>query len=152
MDYRTHVLICAGAGCISSNCKAVAQEFFKELKNFRLDQEVQVVQTGCIGSCDLGPVIVVNPDGIFYQKVKPEDVKIIVEEHLLHGRPVQQLFYKVSGQNETIGRYDQIPFFNKQVRFALRNVGQIDPEVIDEYIARDGYLALKKVLTEMQPE
>ncbi|HEY8464219.1 MAG TPA: NADH-quinone oxidoreductase subunit NuoF [Bacillota bacterium] len=151
MEYRTEVRICAGAGCISSGCKEVAKEFFTQLKNFRLEDKVKVVQTGCIGSCDLGPVIVVNPDGIFYQKVKPEDVKLIVEEHLLHGQPVEKLFYEVKGQGRSIARYDQIPFFNKQVRNALRNVGEIDPEVIDDYLAHDGYKALKKVLTELKP-
>lgn len=147
--YRTHVLVCAGAGCISSNCKAVHRSLVTELQNLELSQEIKVVETGCIGSCDLGPVIVLYPEGVFYQKVQPEDVKLIVEEHLLKGRPVQKLLYQTN--NEVFLKYEDINFFKRQVRIALRNVGIINPEVIEEYIARNGYLALGKALTEMQP-
>ncbi|MGE5582763.1 MAG: NADH-quinone oxidoreductase subunit NuoF [Bacillota bacterium] len=150
--YRAHVLVCAGAGCISSGCKEVERTLLAELQNHRLDKEIRVVETGCIGSCDLGPVIVVYPEGVFYQKVKPEDVKLIVSEHLLKGRPVEKLLHRENGTNKTIVNYDDIPFFNQQKRIALRNVGIIDPEVIEEYIARDGYAALGKVLTEYKPE
>jgi NADP-reducing hydrogenase subunit HndC len=151
MNYRMHVLICAGAGCISSNCKEVKAQFVKELKEHQLEQEIKLVETGCIGSCDLGPVILVYPEGIFYQKVRPEDVGLIVEEHLLKGRPVSQLFYSEIGTNKPIVKYDDIGFFNKQLRIALRNVGVINPEIIEEYIARDGYTALGKVLTKFKP-
>jgi NADP-reducing hydrogenase subunit HndC len=152
MNYRMHVLICAGAGCISSNCKEVKKQFEIELQKHRLEQEIKVVETGCIGSCDLGPVMVVYPEGVFYQKVRPEDVGTIVEEHLIKGRPVSQLLYSEIGTNNTIVKYDKIGFFNKQLRIALRNVGVIDPEIIEEYIARDGYAALGKVLTRFKPE
>jgi NADP-reducing hydrogenase subunit HndC len=152
MNYRMHVLICAGAGCISSNCKEVKKQFDIELQKHRLEQEIRVVETGCIGSCDLGPVMVVYPEGVFYQKVRPEDVGTIVEEHLIKGRPVSQLLYSEIGTNKTILKYDEIDFFNKQLRIALRNVGVIDPEIIEEYVARDGYAALGRVLTKFKPE
>lgn len=148
--FRTHVLVCAGAGCISCNCKEVEENLITELKNYHLDQEIKVVETGCIGSCDLGPVIVIYPEGTFYQKVQPQDVKLIVEEHLLKGRPVKKLLYQ-GPEDKTLVKYDDINFFNKQLRIALRNVGLIDPEQIEEYIARDGYAALGKVLTQMKP-
>jgi NADP-reducing hydrogenase subunit HndC len=151
MNYRMHVLICAGAGCISSNCKEVKDRFLTELQKHRLEQEIKVVETGCIGSCDLGPVMVVYPEGVFYQKVRPEDVGTIVEEHLIKGRPVSQLLYSEIGTDRTVLKYDDIGFFNKQVRIALRNVGVINPEFIEEYIARDGYAALGRVLTQFKP-
>jgi NADP-reducing hydrogenase subunit HndC len=150
--YRGHVLVCAGAGCISSGCKEVERNLINELQNHNLDQEIKVVETGCIGSCDLGPVIVVYPEGVFYERVKPQDVKLIVEEHLLKGRPVAQLLHKDEGTGKTIINYEDITFFNHQVRVALRNVGIINPDIIEEYIARDGYAALGKVLTEYKPE
>jgi len=148
----THVLVCAGAGCISSSCKEVEQELINELKKHQLNEKIKVVETGCIGSCDLGPVLVTYPERIFYQKVQPKDVKAIVEEHLLQGQPVERLFYQDAATGKTMAKYDDIPFFNKQVRIALRNVGLINPANIEEYIARDGYGALAKVLTEMTPE
>jgi NADH:ubiquinone oxidoreductase subunit F (NADH-binding)/(2Fe-2S) ferredoxin len=150
--YRSHVLVCAGAGCISSGCKEVERTLITELQNHHLDKEIKVVETGCIGSCDLGPVIVVYPEGVFYQNVKPTDVKLIVEEHLLKGRPVKELLHKDDGTGKTIVNYEDITFFKQQVRIALRNVGLIDPESIEEYIARDGYAALGKVLTQYKPE
>jgi NADP-reducing hydrogenase subunit HndC len=150
--YRGHVLVCAGAGCISSGCKEVERNLINELQSHNLDQEIKVVETGCIGSCDLGPVIVVYPEGVFYERVKPQDVKLIVEEHLLKGRPVTQLLHQDEGTGKTILNYEDITFFNHQVRIALRNVGIINPDIIEEYIARDGYAALGKVLTEYKPE
>ncbi|HBE80625.1 MAG TPA: NADH-quinone oxidoreductase subunit NuoF [Firmicutes bacterium] len=149
--YRSHVLVCAGAGCISSGCKEVKRNLVTELQNNQLDSEIKVVETGCIGSCDLGPVIVVYPEGVFYQRVRPQDVKEIVSEHLLKGRPVEHLLHK-DQDGQTVVNYDDITFFKKQVRIALRNVGIIDPELIEEYIARDGYAALGKVLTQYKPE
>lgn len=150
--FRSHVLICGGAGCISSGCKKVLEEFTRQLAEANLTNEIKVIETGCIGSCDLGPVMVVYPEGVFYQKVAVEDVREIVEEHLLKGRFVQRLMYQHPVSTEVIPEYKEIDFFNQQVRIALRNVGLIDPEVIQEYIARDGYAALGKVLTEMTPE
>ncbi len=151
-ENATHVLVCAGAGCISSSCREVEQALIDELKKHHLDEKIKVVETGCIGSCDLGPVLVVYPERIFYQKVRPKDVKAIVEEHILQGQPVERLFYQDASTGKTMAKYDDIPFFNKQVRIALRNVGLINPGHIEEYVARDGYGALAKVLKEMTPE
>ena len=150
--YRAHVLVCGGAGCLSSGCKAVQDELLKELAAEALDKEIKVVVTGCIGTCDLGPLLVVYPEGVFYQKVNPEDIKEIVSEHLLKGRPVERLMFRNPATAELIPSYHEIDFFSQQVRIALRNVGLINPEIIEEYIARDGYAALGKALTEMTPE
>ncbi|HHY98630.1 MAG TPA: NADH-quinone oxidoreductase subunit NuoF [Firmicutes bacterium] len=149
--YRAHVLVCGGAGCVSSGCKAVENALRTEIANQGLEEEICVVVTGCIGSCDLGPVMVIYPEGVFYRKVRPEDVKDIVEEHLLKGRPVERLMYRASN-HEAIPQLDEIGFFTKQRKVVLRNCGIIDPENIEEYIARDGYEALARVLTEMTPE
>ncbi len=149
-SYRRHVLVCAGAGCISSGCKEVERNLISELQSHRLDNEIKVIPTGCIGSCDLGPVIVVYPEGVFYERVKAQDVKAIVEEHLVGNEPVERLLHKDS-TGKTITHYQDIPFFNKQLRIALRNVGSINPEAIEDYVARDGYAALGKVLTSYKP-
>jgi NADP-reducing hydrogenase subunit HndC len=150
-SYRRHVLVCAGAGCISSGCKEVERNLIGELQSHHLDNEIKVVGTGCIGSCDLGPVIVVYPEGVFYERVKPQDVREIVEGHLIGNEPVEKLLHRDSN-GQVITHYKDIPFFNQQVRIALRNVGSINPEVIEEYVARDGYAALGKVLTSYKPE
>jgi NADP-reducing hydrogenase subunit HndC len=150
--YRAHVLVCGGAGCISSGCKAVQDELLSEIKAQGLEQEIKVVVTGCIGTCELGPLVVVYPEGVFYQKVKPGDVSEIVTEHLLKGRTVERLLFRNPSTAELVPTYQNIDFFNQQVRIALRNVGLINPEIVEEYIARDGYAALGKVLTEMTPE
>ncbi|MBM3502215.1 MAG: (2Fe-2S) ferredoxin domain-containing protein, partial [Armatimonadetes bacterium] len=91
--FRSHVLLCAGAGCVSSGCHAVADAMETAIGELGLDKEIKVVRTGCMGSCDLGPVAVVYPEGVFYQKLDPEAGKLIVEEHLLKGRPVERLMY-----------------------------------------------------------
>lgn len=150
--YRSHVLVCSGAGCVSSGCHAVADTITSEIAKHKLQDEIKVVLTGCMGSCDLGPVVVVAPEGVFYQKLKAEDAVRIVEEHLLKGRVVTDLLYqsgKADGASLTI---DDMPFFRLQKKLILRNCGVVDPAIIDEYIARDGYAALAKVLTEMTPE
>ncbi len=150
--YRAHILVCAGAGCISSGCKEVSTELTRALYRCGLEDEVRVVETGCMGPCDLGPVIVVYPEGVLYQKVKPEDAFTIVEEHLLKGRVVEELTYRLPGSEESIPTGEDMPFFSRQTRIALRNAGVIDPDSIEEYIARDGYVALARVLTSMQPD
>lgn len=150
--YRAQVLVCGGAGCISSGCKAVQQALIDEINKAGISEEIKVIETGCIGTCELGPVLVVYPDGTFYQKVKPQDVRTIVEEHLLKGRIVPRLLYRDPMTEKTIPEYTKIDFFAGQTRVALRNTGVIDPCVIEEYIARDGYAALGKALTEMSPE
>lgn len=150
--YRSHILVCAGAGCVSSGCKAVQQALEQALEENNLTEEVRVVETGCIGSCDLGPVMVIYPEGVFYQKVKPEDVPEIVSEHLLKGRPVRRLLYQRPDSGTVHEKLKEIDFFRRQKRVALRNTGVIDPAVIEEYVARDGYQALGKVLSQMSPE
>ncbi len=150
--FRSHVLVCAGASCVSSGCQAVSEALEQALHDLGLDKEVQIVRTGCMGSCDLGPVAVVYPEGVFYQKLTPEDSRAIAEEHLLKGRPVRRLMYVPSEGGEPEAEIEKIPFFSLQQKIVLRNCGEIDPGNIEEYIARDGYEALARVLTEMTPE
>ena len=150
---RTHVLICGGTGCTSSGSMALKEALEKELEAKGLTEEVKLVTTGCFGLCALGPVMIVYPDGTFYSMVKPEDIPEIVEEHLLKGRPVTRLeYHEKTGDHHAVTSLSETTFYKKQHRVALRNCGVINPEVIDEYIARDGYAALGKVLTEMTPE
>ena len=151
---RTHVLICGGTGCTSSNSLKIQEAMNTELAARGLENEVKVVLTGCFGLCALGPIMIVYPEGTFYSQVKPEDVPEIVEEHFLKGRPVERLVYHES-KTEDIHHatsLSETAFYKKQKRVALRNCGVIDPENIDEYIAMDGYQALGKVLTEMTPD
>ncbi len=150
---RSHVMVCGGTGCTSSNSGAVINEFERLLTEKGLDKEIKVVRTGCFGLCEAGPVCIVYPEGAFYSHVKVEDVSRIVEEHLIKGRIVKELLYKESMEegSDTIKSLDKVDFYKKQKRVALRNCGVIDPENIDEYIAFDGYQALGKCLTEMTP-
>ncbi len=150
--YRSHVLVCGGTGCSSSGSKRIQEEFENQLKANGLEDEVKLVQTGCFGLCALGPVVVIYPEGAFYSRVKPEDVQEIVVEHLLKGRIVTRLLYDESVEEQQIKPLEEVDFYKKQHRVALRNCGVINPENIDEYIAMDGYTALHKVLTEMTPE
>ena len=117
-----------------------------------LAAEVKVVRTGCMGSCDLGPVAVVYPEGVFYQRITPEDAALVVSEHLLKGRPVERLMYVPAEGEEAVLTMDKIPFFSLQKKVVLRNCGEIDPGSIEEYIARDGYESLAKALGDMTPE
>jgi len=151
--YRAHVLVCAGTGCTSSNSLKIIEEFEAQIAKNKLDNEVKIVQTGCFGLCAQGPIVVVYPEGAMYTMVKPEDVKEIVEEHLVKGRIVKRLLHAETHteEEEKHKSLEHVGFFQKQMRIALRNCGIINPENIDEYIARDGYMALGKVLTEMTP-
>jgi NADP-reducing hydrogenase subunit HndC len=151
--YRSHVLICGGTGCHSSGSADVMDSFKTELAKNNLENEIKLVQTGCFGLCAIGPVVIVYPEGAFYSQIKPEDVPRIVSEHLLKGRIVTDLLYHDSiHEDEAVKSLDEVDFYKKQVRLALRNCGVIDPEKIEEYIAFDGYKALGKVLTEMTPQ
>ena len=150
---RSQVLICGGTGCTSSGSKAIQAAFREQIDANGLTNEIKIVQTGCFGLCALGPVVIVYPEGTFYSQVQPEDVKEIVEEHLLKGRIVDRLVYdESSAPKEQLvdGKVslNDTDFYRAQNRVALRNCGVIDPENIDEYIAVDGYAALGKVLTE----
>ncbi len=151
---RSHVMVCGGTGCTSSNSAAVIAEFEKQLLEKGLDKEVKVVRTGCFGLCEAGPVCIVYPEGSFYAHVTPENVTKIVDEHLIKGRIVKELLYKGSMEEDqkTVKSLDKVDFYKKQKRVALRNCGVIDPENIDEYIAFDGYAALGKCLTELTPD
>ncbi len=149
---RAHVLICAGTGCTSSKSDKIADSMEAKLKDVGLDKEIKVVRTGCFGLCALGPIMVVYPEGAFYSNVELGDVDEIVEEHLMKGRIVKRLLYdETVTDDDTIKSLNEVNFYKKQKRLALRNCGVIDPENIDEYIAFDGYKALAKVLTEMTP-
>ena len=149
---RSHILVCGGTGCHSSGSDNLFQSFESELASAGLADEVKVIKTGCFGLCALGPVVVVYPEGAFYSQVKEEDVKEIVQEHLLKGRLVTRLLYSETVAENTITSLDNTDFYRKQKRVALRNCGVINPEDINEYIAYDGYMALGKVLTEMTPQ
>ncbi len=150
--YRSTVLVCGGTGCTSSHSDKIIEKLNEELKAKDLEKEVNVIRTGCFGLCALGPIMVVYPEGSFYSMVKVEDIPEIVEEHLLKGRIVTRLLYQETVQEDTIKSLKETQFYAKQKRVALRNCGVINPEVIDEYIAMDGYAALGKVLTEMTPQ
>lgn len=149
--YRSHVMICRGTGCTSSNSEQIAKNFEDLIKKNGLEKEVVVERTGCFGLCALGPIVIIYPEASFYSLVKPEDVEEIVNEHLIKGRVVKRLLYAETIENDTIKSIDEVDFYKKQVRVALRNCGVINPENIDEYIAFDGYKALEKVLTGMTP-
>ncbi len=151
--YRSHVLVCGGTGCSSSNSQQIIDALEAEIAAKGLSEEVKVVKTGCFGLCALGPIMIVYPEGSFYSEVKPSDVPEIVEEHLLKGRIVKRLLYQETVQEDnTVKSLNETNFYAKQHRVALRNCGVINPENIDEYIAVDGYQALGKVVTEMTPQ
>lgn len=150
--YRAHVLVCGGTGCTSSGSAQIVEVLEKEIETCGLAQEVKVVKTGCFGLCALGPIMIVYPEGAFYSMVKPEDVPEIVHEHLLKGRLVKRLLYSETVKADEVTSLNHTPFYAKQKRIALRNCGVINPEDLNEYIARDGYQALGKVLSEMTPD
>lgn len=149
---RLQLMLCGGTGCHATGSERVRETLSREIEGQGLKDEVEIIITGCNGFCAVGPVMVVQPEGIFYQKIKPEDAAELVEEHFLKGRPLKRLFYKEPASKNIIPRMDDIPFFASQMFRAMRNKGLIDPEVIDEYIARDGYFALAKALNEMKAD
>ena len=150
--FRSNVLVCGGTGCTSSNSEKFIEKLKEEISAKGLDQEVNVVRTGCFGLCALGPIMIVYPEGAFYSRVTPEDVPEIVEEHLLKGRIVTRLVYDETVAENEIKSLKETDFYKKQHRIALRNCGVINPECIDEYIGRNGYEALGKVLKTMTPD
>jgi NADH:ubiquinone oxidoreductase subunit F (NADH-binding)/(2Fe-2S) ferredoxin len=152
MAYRAHILLCSGTGCVSCGAFNLKNGLDAELKKKNLSGEIQVVTTGCQGFCAEGPIVIVQPDGIFYCQVKEADIPLIVEEHLLKGRPVKKLLYSGPEKKTVIPALKDIPFFSKQKLVVLRNRGLVDPDKIEDYIAVDGYGALSKALTEMKPE
>ncbi len=149
---RLNVLVCGGTGCTSSHSDKIIEKLHEEIKANGLEEEVEVVRTGCFGLCALGPIMIVYPEGAFYSRITPEDIPEIVSEHFLKGNIVKKHLYQETIQEDgSIKSLNETRFYSKQMRLALRNCGVIDPENIDEYIARDGYKALGKVLTEMTP-
>ena len=150
--YRSQVLVCGGTGCTSSGSPAIIDRLHEEIKKNGLENEVNVIRTGCFGLCALGPIMIVYPEGCFYSMVKEEDIPEIVSEHLLKGRIVERLLYSETVTENGIKPLNDTNFYKKQHRVALRNCGVINPENIDEYIAVDGYRALGKVLKEMTPD
>ena len=150
--YRSHVLVCGGTGCTSSHSGELIDALNANIKEKGLEEEIQVVRTGCFGLCALGPIMIVYPEGCFYSEVKVEDIPEIVEEHLLKGRIVKRLLYSETVTEEAVKPLNETNFYKKQHRVALRNCGVIDPENIEEYIAYDGYQALAKALTQMTPQ
>ena len=150
--YRSHVLVCGGTGCTSSGSQQIIDTLEKEIKANGLENEIEVVRTGCFGLCALGPIMIVYPEGTFYSMVQEKDIPEIVSEHLLKGRIVSRLVYDETVTEGGIKSLQDTAFYSKQHRVALRNCGVINPENIEEYIGTGGYEALGKVLTEMSPE
>ena len=150
--YRSHILVCGGTGCTSSNSERIIQLLEEEIKSRFLQDEVKVIKTGCFGLCALGPIMIVYPEGAFYSRVEPEDIKEIVSEHIEKGRVVKRLLYQETVKDGKIEPLTHTDFYTKQKRVALRNCGVIDPENINEYLATDGYQAIARVLTTMTPD
>lgn len=150
--YNMHLLVCGGTGCRASASDSIVTQLRKELEARGLEDQVQVIMTGCFGFCEKGPIVKVMPDNTFYVEVKPEDAAAIVAEHVVKGRKVEHLLYLDPEQQAHVSDSKHMGFYKKQLRIALRNCGFINPENIDEAIARDAYAALGKVLSEMTPE
>ncbi len=144
--YKAMLMVCTGTGCVSAKAFSLLDTLKEEVSKHDLDKDFLVVGTGCNGFCGQGPILVVQPQGVFYQRLKKTDMTRIVEEHLIGGKPVEDLMHRELSSNEPIHKMDDIPFFSKQKLIALRNKGLVDPENIDSYFARDGYAALKEAL------
>jgi len=151
MAYKHFILVCGGTGCESSKSDEIYKELQANAEAMGVKDEVQIVKTGCFGFCEKGPIVKVLPSESFYVEVKPEDAKEIIAEQIIKGREIKRLLYKDERQKDRI-KVEDIQFYQKQFRIVLRNCGVINPENIDEYIARDGYAALEKVLTSMSPD
>jgi len=151
-QYRAHLLVCAGTGCVSCGAFKIKEALEKEIRKRKLQDEILVIATGCNGFCERGPILMVHPDGVFYQQLKVSDIPFLVEEHLIKGRPVKKLMYIPPEEKEPIPKMKDIEFFKHQRLIVLRNRGRIDPEKAEEYIAFDGYEAMGKALTEMKSE
>ncbi len=147
-----HLLVCAGTGCVAGGSYEIREALIHEINRRNLQDEITVIPTVCNGFCERGPIVVVQPDGIFYQKLKKEDIPFLVEEHFLKGRPVKKLIYVPPAEAIPVPKMSDVGFFKLQRLIVLRNRGRINPESIDEYIAFDGYKALEKALTKMTPQ
>jgi (2Fe-2S) ferredoxin len=145
-------MVCGGTGCVSAQAEEIIDALKAELVSHGYDNEIKVVKTGCFGFCGQGPIVKIHPENVFYVKVKPEDAKEIVAEHIVKGRRVERLLYEEPQLKEKLDESSKMNFYKKQYRIALRNCGLINPDDVNEYIAFNGYEALGKVLTEMKPE
>jgi NADP-reducing hydrogenase subunit HndC len=150
MSYKSYILVCGGTACESCQSATLYRNLLQEVRSQGAEADAQVVKTGCFGFCEKGPVIKILPDEAFYVNVKPEDAREIVAEHVIKGRPVKRLLYAKGGA-EPAARIAELDSYQKQIRIVLRNCGVINPEAIEEYIARDGYAALEKALFSMKP-
>ncbi|MDD5658071.1 MAG: NADH-quinone oxidoreductase subunit F, partial [Elusimicrobia bacterium] len=150
--YRAMLMVCTGTGCVSAQGFKIRDGLAVALKARGLEREILVVGTGCNGFCAVGPIVVVQPEGVFYQKVGPADLAAIVDEHLVGGKIVRRLLHQDPATGEVHEKMKDIRFFNKQQLVALRNKGLIDPENIEHYIARGGYRSLKKLLAQPDAE
>jgi NADH:ubiquinone oxidoreductase subunit F (NADH-binding)/(2Fe-2S) ferredoxin/NAD-dependent dihydropyrimidine dehydrogenase PreA subunit len=149
--YRSQILVCGGDGCTSATSSKLYEILKIQLRKHKLDQEVEVLKSNCLGFCEIGPVVIVYPEAIVYTKVTNDDIEELVIEHFIYNKPLKRLLYKLQDGDGRIRNLNKLDFFNKQLRISLRNCGIIDPENIDEYIAMDGYAALSKVLETMTP-
>jgi NADP-reducing hydrogenase subunit HndC len=147
---RIDVLLCCGSGCVSAGALKIKEELVRQLKDKNIFDEINIIETGCMGPCDYGPVMMVYPEGIFYKKITVNDIKDLVEEHFLKGRPLQRLMLQEA--NQVLINKKEIPFYQKQVKVALENCGFINPDEVEEYIAIGGYEALGKAILEMTPD
>ncbi len=151
MSYkRTDILLCCGSGCVSAGALKIKSALLEELKKHKISDEVNIIETGCMGPCDYGPVMMVYPEGIFYRKVSLDVIPELVEEHIMKGRPLKRLM--LLDADKVYEKIKEIPFYQKQIKVALANCGHIDPDDVDEYIATGGYEALGKVITEFSPQ
>ena len=142
-EYKMHLLVCSGTGCKASESEEIINSFSTLIDEFGLDDDVQIVRTGCFGFCEKGPIVKVLPDNTFYVRVTPHDTEEILREHVIKGRAVQRLLYTDPVTNKNVSDSKGIEFYKKQIRIALRNCGFINPENIEEYIARDGWFLAK---------
>ncbi len=149
---RREILLCAGAACVSSGEISIKEAFQSEIKKYGIEDRVKIIETGCVGSCEMGPIAIVYPENVFYRRLRPQMIPKIVKDHLVEGNPVKNFLFRDPKTREPIYAQKEIPFFKKQLKIALRNTGFIDPESLEEYIGEDGYFALSKVLLEMKPE
>ena len=148
---KVNISVCGGTGCHASQSEKIKEELIKYAKQYRVDHMVDVSITGCFGFCEKGPIVKISPDHTFYIKIKPENAERIIKEHVVEGKLIEEFLYIDPNNNQRIVSQENIPFYKKQHRVALRNCGFIDPEYIQEYIANKGFLALAKVLSEMSP-
>ncbi|MEG0068996.1 NADH-quinone oxidoreductase subunit NuoF [Cetobacterium sp.] len=151
MKEKKKILVCGGTGCISAKGEEIVKNLRKVLKQQNLEKDVEVIQTGCFGFCEKGPIVKILPENTFYIEVKPEDAERIIVEDIISEKRIVDLLYVDPRTGESVFEGENMEFYKKQVRVALKNCGEIDPELIEHYIAANGYAALKKVLTTMTP-